>query len=108
MCKHGRTSIEGLFGNVDLRQRRVSNKNVNAIAEITYLKNKKLQDKKKGQKLNKKSLSHNGSDVIQISRKFIQELREVAEMDERINELNLQAEQRIIVSLKEKPSKSAG
>ena len=54
--------------------------------ELIYLKNKELQDKKKGQKLNKKSLSHKGSVMVKISSKFIADLKRMAELDTKMTE----------------------
>jgi len=54
--------------------------------ELIYLKNKELQDKKKGQKLNKKSLSHNGWLMAPISTKFVADLKRLAEIPRRMKE----------------------
>lgn len=55
----------------------------------SYLSEKQIITRqKKEQKLNEKSLSHKGSATVQISNKFIADLKRIAELDTKMTEYN--------------------
>jgi hypothetical protein len=53
---------------------------MNEAAELIHLKNKELQAKKKGQKSLLKTLSHKGWKGLQMSSKFVADLKRLADL----------------------------
>ena len=60
---------------------------MNEAAELSHLKNKELQAKKMGQKSLLKTSSHNGSFMVQISTHFIADLKRLADLKRKMDEL---------------------
>jgi len=71
---------------------------MNEQGEIIYVKNKELLGKKKGQKLNKKSLSHNGWASLLLSTDFMYDLTRLANLKGKMMEIDPQLSERLLQS----------
>ena len=61
---------------------------INTAAELIYLENKALRAKKKGQKPLLKTLPHKGSIIIQISSRFVADLKLLADLKRKMDEMD--------------------
>lgn len=61
---------------------------MNKAAELIYLKNKKLRAKKMGRKSVLKTSSHKGWLIVQISTRFIADLKRLADLKRKMDEMD--------------------